>query len=203
MFCPQCGLNQSEDLKFCKQCGANLHAVRQVVATRDAGGKINWDKTWVAEMFLSGAEHTKRQHELEQLRGITPAVKRYREIKAGVIVSSIGLALMIFLGTFMEGLVQGGNIPPDAAPVLLRIWVAGVIPLFVGLGLIINGVFVSKKLVALAEQEARAHNKTADVLEQNAAPALLPSADTTEFSPANFSVTEDTTKHLQMNRRQQ
>jgi uncharacterized membrane protein YvbJ len=27
MFCPQCGANQSDDLKFCNLCGANLQAV--------------------------------------------------------------------------------------------------------------------------------------------------------------------------------
>src|SRR2546423_13553841 len=100
MFCPQCGINQSEDLRFCKQCGANLDAVRQAVATRETGGKIKWDKTWVAEMFMSEAERVRREQELERLRGITPEVRRYNEIKAGVIVSSIGIALMIFLAVF-------------------------------------------------------------------------------------------------------
>lgn len=53
MFCPQCGSNQSDGLRFCKLCGANLHAVRQVVATRETGEGFDWSKTWVAEMFLS------------------------------------------------------------------------------------------------------------------------------------------------------
>src|ERR687884_1785632 len=111
MFCPQCGTSQSADLRFCKQCGANLDAVRQAAATRDAGGKISWDKTWVAEMFMSEAERVRREQELERLRGITPEVRRYREIKAGVIVSSVGVALMIFLYVFMRGIVLGGKIP--------------------------------------------------------------------------------------------
>ena len=51
MFCPQCGLQQSDELKFCKVCGANLSAVRQAIATRDAGEKFDWSKTWVAECF--------------------------------------------------------------------------------------------------------------------------------------------------------
>ena len=200
MFCPQCGISQSDDLKFCKQCGANLQAVRQAVATREPGGKINWNKTWVAEMFMSEAERTRREHELEQLRGITPAVKRYREIKAGVIVSSIGLALMIFLSILMEGVVLSGQNPPSDAAILSRIWVAGVIPFFIGLGLIINGLFVSKKLVALAEQEARDRAKTTDALEPHTERPRLQAADTTEFVPANYSVTEDTTKHLKNHR---
>ena len=200
MFCPQCGINQSDDLKFCKQCGANLQAVRQAVATREVGGKLSWDKTWVAEMFMSEAERVRREQELERIRGITPAVKRYREIKAGVIVSSIGLALMIFLSIFMEGIVLGGKVPEDTASILSRVWIAGVLPLFIGLGLIINGLFVSKKLVALAEREARERAETADALEPHTEQPRLQSADTTEFVPANFSVTEDTTKHLKSSR---
>ena len=89
MFCPQCGINQTEELKFCNLCGANLHAVRQAVATRETDDKFDWSKTWVAEMFLSEAERKRRlqeqksiEHELESQRGITPEVKRYNEIKA-------------------------------------------------------------------------------------------------------------------------
>ena len=48
MFCPQCGSNQSDDIKFCKTCGGNLSAVRQAVAMRDVPEKFDWSKTWVA-----------------------------------------------------------------------------------------------------------------------------------------------------------
>ena len=52
MFCPQGGSNQSGELEFCKSCGANLYAVREVVATRDTDRKFDWSKIWVAEMML-------------------------------------------------------------------------------------------------------------------------------------------------------
>jgi hypothetical protein len=203
MFCPQCGTNQSDDLRFCKACGVNLHAVRQAVETRDTGGKIDWSKTWVAEMFLSESERKRRELELEAQRGITPEIKRYKEIKAGVIVSSLGVAVMLVLGVLMEGVVLSGNFQPGDAEVLRRIWIAGLIPFFIGVALMINGIVVSKKLVAARERELRAGNKTTDALNQTAAPPQLQSADTTEFVPANFSVTEDTTKHLNIPNRQQ
>jgi hypothetical protein len=41
--------------------------------------------------------------EIERRQGITPEVKRYNEIKAGVIVSSAGIGLSIFLFIFMQG----------------------------------------------------------------------------------------------------
>src|SRR5918997_512556 len=115
MFCPQCGSTQSDELKFCKLCGANLSAVRQAVATRETGG-IDWGKTWVAEMFMSSEEAVKRQAELERLRGITPEVKRYREIKAGVITGCVGLAATLVIFVIMDGIVSGGDVTPVAAP---------------------------------------------------------------------------------------
>ena len=187
MFCPQCGLNQSNEVKYCKSCGANLQVVREFIATGARSGKMDWSKTWMAEMFMSEREHLKHQAEVERLRGLTPEVKRRNEIKAGVITASVGMGVMIVLSVLMQGIILGAKIPEDTAEILSRLWIAGVIPLFVGLALIINGVFVSKR-------------------SEPARPPTLPgpdpsnrelrAADTTEFTSARFSVTEDTTKHL-------
>ena len=194
MFCPRCGTNQSDDLKFCKSCGANLYAVRQVVDTRDTSEKIDQNKPWwFAEMALSDAESRRRKRELDHWRGITPEVRRYNEIKAGVITGSIGLAFAIFLSIFMQGLILSGSVSTETAEILSRVWVVGVIPLFIGIALIVNGVFVSKRLAEIARQAAQTgpslHQKETNPLE-------LRSAETTEFIPSGFSVTEETTKHL-------
>ena len=192
MFCPRCGSSQDEELKFCKSCGANLYAVRQVVDNRQSDEKTNWDMTWGTQ-FAAAAEAIRHQKELERLRGITPETKRYNEIKAGVITSSIGVALMIFLAVFMQGIIIGGKVQSDTAEILSRLWVAGVIPVFVGLALIFNGYFVSRRAIEAAKREGRETGAlgggTLDT------PALKP-ANTTEFIPTRFSVTEDTTKHL-------
>ena len=193
MFCPQCGSNQSDELKFCKACGANLYAVRQVVATRETGEKLDWGKTWVAEMFLSREELKRRKEEIERQRGITPEVKRYNEIKAGVITSCIGVGVAIFLYVLMQGIILSGGVPPGEAEILSRLWVAGVIPLMVGIALIINGLFVSKRLVEIAKQGPQVGS---NILERGGEPHSLQSANTTEFIPSGFSVTEETTKHL-------
>jgi hypothetical protein len=193
MFCPQCGSTQSEDLKFCKVCGVNLYAVKLVVSPREPDEKFDWSKTWLQEIFLSAVEKKKRKEEIERQRGITPEVKRYNEIKAGVIVSSVGIALAIFLFVFMGGLIASGKVTPDVAEILSRLWVVGVIPLFVGLALITNGVVVSKKLVEAARRDTQ---RGPESLEDAADPRSLPSADTNEFLSSPFSVTEQTTRHL-------
>ena len=193
MFCPRCGASSNEELKFCKACGANLYAVRQVVDTKDTSVKIDRSKPWVADIALSDAESKRRKEELDHLRGITPEVRRYNEIKAGVITGSIGLAIAIFLIVFMQGLVLSGKVSPEAAEILSRLWVVGVIPMFVGMALVINGVFVSKKLAQIARQAAQ---PASSFPEKDTNPLALRSAETTEFIPSGFSVTEDTTKHL-------
>lgn len=193
MFCPQCGSTQGDELKFCKLCGANLDAVRQAVATRGAGANIDWRKTWVAEMLMSGEEAVKRKAEIERRQGITPEVKRYREIKAGVVTGCAGLAFTLVVAVLMQGIILSGEATPGEAEILSRLWVAGMIPVFVGIALIINGLFVSKKLVELAARQSQAGPNP---LDGGARPNALRPADTSEFIPADFSVTEETTMHL-------
>ena len=193
MFCPQCGSTQNDELKFCKSCGVNLDAVRQAAAMRDPSEKFDWSRTWVAEMFLSESERKRRNEQIERERGITPEMKRYTEIKAGVITSSVGVGLMIFLYALMQGIILSGHNPPSDAAILSRIWIAGVIPFLVGVALIINGLFVSKRQVEIARQRQQTGENA--LKSAGETPALRP-ADTAEFIPPSFGVTEGTTKHL-------
>jgi hypothetical protein len=188
MFCPQCGASQPDELKFCKACGLNLQGIAQALK---GGDQFDWNKTWVSQMLLS-------KEELDRRRGITPEVKRYNEIKGGVITASVGIGIMIFLYFLMQGVILSGQTNPGDAAILSRIWVCGVIPVFVGLALIFNGVFLSKRLV-----EADKLSQPAEGSLPSADPRTLRPADTSEFVPANFSVTEETTRHLSSSNREQ
>ncbi len=184
MFCPQCGTTESDELKFCKSCGANLSAVREVVAKRETGDTIDWRRNWVAELVRLKAK-TREEHDRQ--RGITPEVQRLREVKAGVITASVGIAVAVFLFVFMQGIILGAKIGPDVAEILSRLWVVGVIPLCIGIGLLINGLFV---------KSAAKVPTTAYLLEKEAQPESLRLADTSGFIPSSLSVTEETTRHL-------
>jgi hypothetical protein len=191
MLCPRCGSNQSDELKFCKTCGTNLEAVRVALDNPEVMKKSDWGNNWLAEMFRSGQVAELRKLELERQMGLTPAVRRYNEIKAGVITSSVGIGLAIFLFVFMQGLL--GSVSAEAAQIISRLWIAGVIPFFVGVALMINGLVVSKRLVEIQEAEER----RAKSLDGSASePRSLGAADTNEFIPSRFSVTEQTTRHL-------
>lgn len=194
MLCPRCASNQSDDVKYCTFCGANLQAVREVIGLKD-DKKSDWAEWW-ANTFQSDRIEA-RKLEMERKFGITPEVKRYNEIKAGVIVSSIGVALGIFLHIFMKGIAA--NVDPNEAEILTRIWVAGFIPFFVGMALIINGVIVSKKQAEIMEREMRrAHGLEPNLpeLKGGPPPRSLRPAETNEFIPTPFSVTDQTTRHL-------
>ena len=115
MLCPRCGTNQSDEMKFCKVCGANLEAVRVALTNPEVAKKFDWTDTWLAEMFRSGQAAELRKIEMERQMGITPEVKRYIEIKAGVITSAVGVGVAIFLFVFMQGLI--GNVSPQAAEI--------------------------------------------------------------------------------------
>jgi len=180
MFCPRCASEQSDDLRFCKSCGANLHAVRQALTPREPDQAFDWSKTWVADMFLSPAERKLRQEELERQRGITPDVKRRVEIKAGVITTSVGIGVAVFLYFLMQGIILSGKAQPGVEEILSRVWIAGIIPMLVGIALIINGVLVSKKSRPETFKDSSSQ----------------PLSDTTELPHSGFSVTEGTTEHL-------
>jgi len=195
MFCPQCGSTQSDDLKFCKSCGANLEALRQIMATRESGEKFDWGNTWVAEMFQSSESALKHQARIERLQGMTPEEKRLVEIKAGIITASTGVALMILLFVLMGGIVATGRVSDAAAEILLRIWIVGILPILIGGALIFNGMFVSKRGADMSVHETDSGPKELDA--PSTANYLSP-ADTNDLaSSVPFSVTDRTTRHLQ------
>ncbi len=194
MYCPQCRSEQADNLKFCKSCGANLEAVRKALIDPGSAERFDWNKTWLAEMMMSGEESVKRSAELDRLRGITPEVKRRNEIKAGVITASAGLGLMIVLIVLMNGIIATGRVSDAAAEILSRIWIVGVIPILVGVALVFNGMFVSR-----VASHGSAH-KTDDIPREFPDPhdSFLPPAETRNIADSvPFSVTDETTRHLE------
>jgi hypothetical protein len=190
MICPRCASEQSDELKFCKACGANLEAVRYVLDNREIPAGFDWSKTWVADMFLSQAEQKRRKRQIEILSGITPEEKRQTEIKAGVITAATGLGVAFLLYFLMQGIILSGR-AAGSEEILSRLWIAGVIPIFVGIALIINGVFVSRK-------GDRRESLLTDPNSLAAQPdrRTLSVGEIDQTGPATFSVTEGTTKHL-------
>jgi len=184
MFCPQCGLTQPDDLNYCKSCGSNLNAVRTALVAGSAAEKFDWNKTWLAEMMMSSEEKTRRSAKLAKVA--SAEMKRRNELKAGVITASTGVGLTIAVYSIMQGIIASGAVDAAAVAILSRVWVAALIPIFVGLALIINGVFVSKKGDEPAIDAAAGDG-----------PDFLAPPETNQLAAGvPFSVTDDTTRHL-------
>lgn len=186
MFCPRCGSLQDANLKFCKSCGANLYAVRQVVDREIRPLKLRASPG--SQRGPSMMPSVKGARRSWTIGGLAPQITGYNEIKAGVVTSSGGLGISIFLYFLMQGIILSGSPSPETAEILSRLWTVGVIPFLIGLALLINGVFVSRKLAEVVRQA------THPAAETN--PLELRSADTSEFISSGVSVTEGTTKHL-------
>lgn len=184
MFCPKCGNEANDEVKFCRKCGAKLQGVQEAMTGR-SNKAIDWDKTWVKEMLLSQEERERRQ-------GITPEVKRMNEIKGGVITSAVGLGAMIFLYFLLGAVAQ--NEPKDAA-IIEKVWLSGLVPFLVGLALIFNGLFVSKRIVKLKQEQLDQLRETQARTLPTGTTNQLPEVEAPYTSP--YSVTERTTYHLQ------
>lgn len=188
MFCPGCGIQITADIKFCKSCGTNLRGVREAMTTR--GEQFDWSKTWVAEMFMT-------EDERERRRGVTPEQKRNNELRAGVITTAVGIGSMIFLYFFLGTIarVEGGK----DAEILSRVWLAGIVPFFVGLALLFNGLVLRKRELAAPQTEPRPVYQQPPVpqpIPAKTTDQLLLEAETNADARADFSVTEHTTAHL-------
>lgn len=140
MFCPSYGTETREAIKFCKKCGTNLKRVQGVMSKGGAGNSVNWDQWWIEE----------HQEKREQRKKKLPEEKRLEEIKAGVITASVGLALSIFLNLLFEAIASSVGGPESI--ILQRIWAVGLVPLLVGLAIVFNGIFISKRIVELKTQ---------------------------------------------------
>src|SRR5262245_40182714 len=157
MFCPQCGTETLEQIKFCKKCGMNLRRVQGVMSKGGAGFVRHPEMgEWERDILQQRQERRKR----------SPEEKRYLEIKAGVITSSVGLGVMIFLSFLLNGVAN--LTPPEVREIIRAIPYVGVIPFLIGLGITINGLFVSKRMVEFKRQQG----------ERNPQPSFFPVPNT-------------------------
>jgi hypothetical protein len=123
----------------------------------------------------------------------TPEEKRLNEIKGGVITTSVGLGLMLFLSQLFDAIAN--TIQGPEADILRSLWAVGLIPFLIGLGIIFNGFFISRRIVELKRQQRQNEQQ----LPLFSAPDTSPVARLVEPSQApisDFSITETTTTKL-------
>lgn len=187
MFCPQCGAQTDQGIKYCKQCGINLRRIQGVMSR--GGASMDWNDVWKEEAL----------EEQRQKRKKSPEEKRIEEIKSGVLTSSVGLALTIFFSFLFEAVAN--NVGGSQAEILRSLWAIGLVPLFIGLGIVFNGVYLSKRLVELKQGQESPPQPLVPPQPQPQPQFLVGAVDTAKVAQlpaANLqaSVTEHTTAHL-------
>lgn len=203
MYCPTCGSEERQLSQYCRACGTDLRAVRvtlerpdaiteSAVSARDHIGRAIADKIRMTE---SANELQKVAEEvLPEIEKFleSPADRRLRRLRAGVIMSFIGVGAA--LGGFLASLNE-----PD----LFVLVIPGMIMLFIGLAVIVNGL-----LLTLHRQRLMDHAD--DALAQKALDAQFKAASgSVAEAPTNAlnsgernlaSVTEHTTHQLKTSR---
>lgn len=184
MYCPSCGTETSDQTKYCTKCGVNLRRVKGVLGKGGASVReeFDWERATLEDW----------RAEREERRKKTPEEKRFNEIKGGVITSSVGLGLMIFLSLLFDAIA---NTRGSGADILRSLWAVGLIPFLIGLGILINGLFVSKRIVDLKRQQERKDQQTPLFSAPNTSPVAR-LVEPSQSPISDFSVTETTTTKL-------
>lgn len=166
MFCPKCGIENPDNGKFCRGCGASLANVLAVLNGKISDEKAIFVKNELAELYSTGIRNT--------------------ILGAGFLVTSI------FLFT----------IPGDTF-----FWLLMMIPAFCliasGVSRIIKAdVLKTKGKIETVESNALSQKKSQKELTPTKTDYIKPQNtiyETDNLSGQPISVTEDTTRHLQMN----
>lgn len=200
MFCPDCGLEDKQSNQFCRACGSDLRSVRIAIerpdnitasaaSARDEIGraiaaKIRESRT--AEELAVVAEEV--LPEVEKFLE-SPEEKRLRRMRTGMVISSIGFGTALgisIVSTLMKD--------PD----VIFLAALGVVCFFIGLGFILNGVFLTVPRKGLPDRSSDAdRQRELDGAKVQTNDLVLPEANRSLFS----SVTEPTTKHLKEKQR--
>jgi len=203
MFCPSCGSEERQASQYCRACGTDLRPVRvslerpdsvtaSAVSAREEIGRAVAQKIREVE----DARELKKVAEdvLPQIEKFleSPEEKRLRRMRAGVILSSIGLGATILMA-LMTLVAQSADIQGFLGGMGL-----GIVTFFIGLGFLLNAFFFTRPGQAITDHSADARSQTA--LDSVYAPAQLRSQTTSNLAQPVASVTEHTTLHLKSDR---
>ena len=209
MYCPSCGSEERQLSQYCRACGTDLRVVRislerpdtitaSAVSAREQISQAMADK--IREMESSYDLKKVAEDVLPQIEKFleSPEERRLRRIRAGVVLSSIGLGATILF--FLISL---------AAHDWLQFAGLGVIAFFIGLGIIINGLVftVPRKKITDRSDEAESQKELESRMQRPSGVNQLSDGHTSMNGPRStdpiagrHSVTEHTTQHLKPNK---
>lgn len=198
MFCPSCGTEERQSNQYCRACGTNLRTVRVALEKPD---RVTISAvTAREEIGRALADRIREIKSVKELSGLaedvlpeiekfleSPAEKRLRRIRSGVITAAVGLGATILLSII--------SLFEKDAPF---IFAAGLVVFFVGLGLILNGLYFTLPAKSVEDNSLEANRQRE--LEK---PLGISNNQINEYNPPLVnktslvpSVTEHTTREL-------
>lgn len=200
MFCPSCGIEEVHSNQFCRACGSDLKRVRTALATADpvtASAAAARDE--IGRAIAMKIRDTRSAEELsvvaeEVLPQIekfleSPAEKRLRRMRTGIILSSIGMGAAIGI-TLASIFMKDDDIMIMAG--------LGVVTFFIGLGFLLNGFFLSSPKKEVDDRSGDGDiQRQLDAGSSNTNDLIMPSTPSFLMNSGASSVTENTTRHLE------
>lgn len=194
MYCPECGIEERQAKQFCRACGTDLRRVRVAIASTDSiTSSAASARDEIGRAVAAKIRETQNAHELKKVaEDVLPEIekflespeeKRLRRIRVGSIISSAGAGTAIAL-TFVSMVQKDSE--------MLFLAGLGLIAFFIGLGFILNGIFLTLPKRNLTNRIFEAESQSQlDGAASNTNELHLP-------EPASLfsSVTENTTRHL-------
>lgn len=200
MHCPGCGIEELQSNQFCRGCGTDMRVIRRAMAAPDlitASAVSARD-----EIGRAVAAKIRETTSVKELAKVTeevlpeiekflesPEEKKLRRLRTGTIVSSIGLGVAIALS------ILSLYIEKDKAEMMFLAGL-GLITFFLGIGFILNGVFLTVPKRSLPERDTAFEPEALPGQPQNVL-NMPAKAETNDLFP---SVTEHTTRHLKKDR---
>lgn len=193
MFCPGCGIQDLQSNQFCRACGIDMRPVRTALSRPDnitesaASAREEIGRAVAAKIreTRSAKELAKVTEEvLPEIEKFleSPEERRLRRMRVGMLLSSIGLGAAI-------GISLVSMVIKDQDVIFLA--GLGLVTFFIGLGFILNGVFLTVPKKGLLD-------KSSDADSQRELDAATPPAELQVPAAQSLfsSVTEHTTTHL-------
>ena len=154
MYCPDCGLEDKQANQFCRACGTDLRPVRSAIAQPDtitASAASARDE--IGRAFAAKIRDSRNPEdlavvaedvlpELEKFLE-SPEERRMRRMRVGMLLSSIGM------GAALGALIISAFVTIKDAEVVFLISVGGIVTFFIGLGFLLNGIFLTVPTKAL------------------------------------------------------
>jgi hypothetical protein len=141
---------------------------------------------------VDGGEDSDRADRRSQ-RKKTPEEKRLNEIKGGVITTSIGLGLIFFLYVLFDAIANSVHGPESE--ILRSLWAVGLIPFFIGVGILFNGFIISRRIVELKRRQEQENPQLPLFSAPNTSPVAR-LAEPAQSPISDFSISEPTTTKL-------